>query len=227
MSQSFEHRLLIGARDWAHTAWQDTFYPDDLPVDWCLTYYANEFRVVLVPGARLEGGESDVAQWAADIDAGFSFICETPVGLATAEDARALADRIAPLGERCAGIRVMTSAESLNRPAELDVLLSVLAGRWPISVDLAAPASASIDELLRTYDCGVCWHGPPEPADLQRGRLALAVLPSPQDDLRALRSAVETCLAASTPERAAALVFDGEPPSVQTMEQAGTIADLL
>jgi len=225
MTDTFEHRLLIGSRDWEHVPWQETFYPHDLPADWRLTYYANEFRVVLVPWARLAGGQA--AQWAGDIDAGFGFICESPPGLATPAEAQAFADSLAPLGERCAGIRLLASAESLNRPGELDVLLGVLAARWPTSVDLAQPVSPEIDRLLRAHDCGMCWHGPPQAADLERGRLALAVLPSPQGDLRLLRSVVETCLAASSAGRTAALVFDGEPPDVQTMEQAGTIADLL
>lgn len=225
MTDTSEHRLLIGSRDWEHVSWEDSFYPDDLPADWRLTYYANEFRVVLVPAARLAGGQT--AQWASDIDAGFGFICETPPGLVAPAEAQAFAESVESLGERCVGIRFLASPESLNRPAELDVLLGMLAARWPTSVDLAQPVPPEVDGLLRAHECGVCWHGPPHVADLQRGRLALAVLPSPQEDLRLLRSVVETCLAASSAERTVALVFDGEPPNVQTMEQAGTIADLL
>ena len=41
--------LLLRARDWEHPAWNQEFYPDDLPEDWRLSYYANEFPVVLVP----------------------------------------------------------------------------------------------------------------------------------------------------------------------------------
>lgn len=45
----------VGARGWAC---QD-YYPDDLPEDWQLDYYANEFSVLLVPRARWAGWGSD------------------------------------------------------------------------------------------------------------------------------------------------------------------------
>ncbi len=49
------HVLAVG---WDHPAWQGSFYPDDLPADWRLTYYANE-----VPGVLLfiEGERMDMA----------------------------------------------------------------------------------------------------------------------------------------------------------------------
>lgn len=39
----------LGAYGWKHTGWKGSFYPDDLPEDWQLTYYSNVFSSVLVP----------------------------------------------------------------------------------------------------------------------------------------------------------------------------------
>jgi len=39
----------VGACNWQHNAWSGSFYPEDLPEEWRLTYYANEFHTVLVP----------------------------------------------------------------------------------------------------------------------------------------------------------------------------------
>lgn len=227
MNESFEPRLLIGCRDWEQPAWEQTFYPDDLPADWRLTYYANQFRVVLVPAERLVASGVDPAQWCADTDEGFRFICESPPGLATASAAREFLERITPFGARCVGIRFLVCAELLNRPAELDVILREWGAHYPVSVDLMGAPSEPIDALLRAHCCGRCWHGPPDALDLQRGQLALTVLVAPVPDLRALRAVVEACLAAAAPERTAALIVDAQVSNLETAEQAGTIADLL
>lgn len=41
--------MLLGAYGWMHDSWNGTFYPEDLPQDWQLSYYSNEFNAVLVP----------------------------------------------------------------------------------------------------------------------------------------------------------------------------------
>ncbi|MBT8132926.1 MAG: hypothetical protein KJO03_00355 [Gammaproteobacteria bacterium] len=39
----------VGAYGWLHQHWMNSFYPEDLPADWRLGYYSNEFNTVLVP----------------------------------------------------------------------------------------------------------------------------------------------------------------------------------
>jgi Protein of unknown function DUF72 len=39
----------VGAYGWLHPHWENNFYPEDLPADWRLGYYSNEFNTVLVP----------------------------------------------------------------------------------------------------------------------------------------------------------------------------------
>ena len=43
--------MQLGAYGWAHASWNNTFYPEDLPLDWQLSYYSNEFNTVLVPAS--------------------------------------------------------------------------------------------------------------------------------------------------------------------------------
>lgn len=225
--ETFEHRLLIGCRGWEQPGWAQTFYPDDLPADWRLTYYANQFRVVLVPPERLVASDAALADWVADTDEGFRFVCESPPDLDSVSAARDFLERIRPLGARCAGIRFPVCAELLNRPADLDVILGEWGAHYPISVDPMDTSSEAIDALLRVHRCGRCWHGPPPAAEWDHGRLALTVLAAPVPDLRALRALVEVCLAAATPERTAVLIVDAQASNLETAEQAGTIADLL
>ena len=71
--------LKIGARGWRHQQWLGTYYPDDLPEDWRLTYYANDFQTVLVPKEYWDikkGYELD--EWHEAVGGEFQFYIECP-----------------------------------------------------------------------------------------------------------------------------------------------------
>ena len=71
--------LKIGARGWRHRQWNGLYYPDDLPVEWQLTYYANDFQVVLVPDEYWEKSKGyDLEEWFEAVDEGFRFYLECP-----------------------------------------------------------------------------------------------------------------------------------------------------
>ena len=44
--------IRVGTYGWQWPQWQGRFYPEDLPEDWQLDFYANYFRTVLVPQAN-------------------------------------------------------------------------------------------------------------------------------------------------------------------------------
>ena len=44
--------LQVGTLGWQYESWVGGFYPDDMPEDWWLDYYANHYRVVLVPESQ-------------------------------------------------------------------------------------------------------------------------------------------------------------------------------
>lgn len=67
-------RLRFGAVDWRHPRWDTDYYPDDLPADWQLGYYANELAAVLLePQQWLSAGPEQLAGWAGEVHAGFRF----------------------------------------------------------------------------------------------------------------------------------------------------------
>lgn len=67
----------LGAYGWLHPHWLNTFYPEDLPEDWRLGYYSNEFSTVLVPARYWQGLHVDVCQdWLDDVHPGFQFFIE-------------------------------------------------------------------------------------------------------------------------------------------------------
>lgn len=65
--------IRVGACDWQHTRWQGVFYPDDLPEDWRLSYYANEFSCVLVPENRWRAEDAQLSEWADEVSDDFLF----------------------------------------------------------------------------------------------------------------------------------------------------------
>jgi len=55
----------------------DAFYPDDLPDEWRLAYFANQFRAVLVPRSAWQARPAfDFAEWRSDVHTGFRFFFE-------------------------------------------------------------------------------------------------------------------------------------------------------
>lgn len=71
------HKLIVGARGWDHSGWNDIFYPGDLPEDWRLSYYANEFSGVLVPESVWRAADPGIfAEWCDDVADNFLFFLE-------------------------------------------------------------------------------------------------------------------------------------------------------
>ena len=67
----------VGAYGWLHPHWINSFYPEDLPADWRLGYYSNEFNTVLVPSFYWqEQYLADCAALLDDVHSGFQFFIE-------------------------------------------------------------------------------------------------------------------------------------------------------
>ena len=70
---SADSSVRVGALGWQHAHWQDSFYPVDLPEDWRLSFYANEYSVVLLAESDWNSAEVDFADWIEDVPPGFQF----------------------------------------------------------------------------------------------------------------------------------------------------------
>lgn len=73
--------LDLVTRGWELPGWEGTFYPEDLPADWRLTYFANEFPAVLIPcdlwaAANDAANDIGLRAWSADVHEGFRFYLE-------------------------------------------------------------------------------------------------------------------------------------------------------
>jgi hypothetical protein len=77
-----KHDIRLGAYGWRHKHWLNTFYPEDLPEDWQLTYYANEFNTVLVPADYWRVNEPpDCEHWLDSVHDDFRFFVECHAGM--------------------------------------------------------------------------------------------------------------------------------------------------
>lgn len=69
--------VFIGAANWTHPAWTGGFYPDDLPVDWLLSFYNTRFHAVYLPHSVWQAvPESTWLKWLNDTHADFVFVLE-------------------------------------------------------------------------------------------------------------------------------------------------------
>jgi hypothetical protein len=72
--------IAVAAYGWQGGEWDD-FYPDDLPLEWRLDYYANEFFSVLVPHAEWSVLDDEaLLYWQEEVSDDFTFFWELPAG---------------------------------------------------------------------------------------------------------------------------------------------------
>lgn len=216
----------VAARGWCHEGWRGGFYPDDLPEDWRLAYYGNEFRAVVIPAAHWEIADSlEVERWLEDTPESFIFYLEV-VDLATDWDR--FERLLAPIFPRTGGV--------LLRPPMVDADLSLLlpalegiAGRWPVSLILPESVTPTIvgHALLAEWRIDPCWTvGQGEPlwglGALAVARIAGTFVYTPKQ----WREIIEHSLRAAR-GRTLLMVLEGEPPNVEALHAVSLIGELL
>jgi Protein of unknown function DUF72 len=211
--------LLVAARGWMHPGWRGAFYPPDLPDEWRLDYYANEFRGVLVPFETLrDSSAEDIALWRESVGPGFWFALE----LRATAGVAALLAKCTPLAGRIAAILLRRAGNASFSPASLDSDLRTLR---TIAVAVDAPADdPALLEMLARRGAGLYWPAPS--AHAPRGGSAIGRLQR-NSNLQALRAQIEEFLSYAAGCPHALLVAEGASPDVELMRQAKAIGELL
>ena len=219
-----DYPLLIGACGWSHSNWVADFYPEDLPLDWRLSYYANEFPVVLVTEEEWRLPEADATSWCEESEESFRFVLELTA--TTVEEVQSQLHRAAAVADRCVGSLLRANVNIDVKT--LETLLDKVVAFSPVCVDFAneVPA-ASVIQVLQSRQISWCWHGEGEPAGLNLGCFAVTRITNTDINPRKIRHWVETCLIAGDEQRQMILLFDGEPPDIEAIRQAQIICDLL
>ncbi|MBJ6611296.1 MAG: hypothetical protein JG718_13115 [Candidatus Thiothrix moscowensis] len=78
--------LELAAYGWSPADWQRLFYPEDLPQEWRISYYANEFASVLLPVSVWdELPARQAVLWMAEVRPEFRFFAEITPALLRAD----------------------------------------------------------------------------------------------------------------------------------------------
>ena len=159
MPSTLPQDILIGARGWNHTSWQGPFYPDDLPEDWRLSYYANEFTTVLVPEDEwIDTDKNDIEQWLNDINEEFIFFFEIGFNVLASQAGQeklALLNRMKNQagGLLITGIDEIPSADLLNLRNKLSFTLPINVDFHDSQLDINTQKS-----ILKALNADPCWH---------------------------------------------------------------------
>lgn len=190
--------LVVGARGWEHPRWETQFYPDDLPSDWKLGFYANEFRCVLVPAEEwINADDAVLEQWADDVDADFSLFFELP------DTPQLLPEGLESLGSVLTGFVASTKAEQIWRPVLED---------WPILTPISDGHSVMSCYALRGES---------------RPSLVVFDPGDAGCELVDLRAYIESVLQGVPTTEKVYFIIAGQTPSLETMKNVNIIAELL
>lgn len=196
--------LQIAAVGWDHEHWHEDFYPPDLPPDWRLSYYANEFREVLVPASVwLREHTPDLRQWDEDTAHEFRFYIHVTATLLSRLDWSTVIQRLLSLDEKLGGI-VMD-----RRSAAFGQFAQALNGVYP-EAEIFEDAGELVEGSLR------CWRG-------VEGNLIGRLNGICNTDLKRLRTHIERFV--ETTETESGVIFiEGD---IKVVQDATVIARLL
>ena len=208
--------LELAAYGWDGPVWS-IFYPEDLPQEWRLDYYSNEFTSLVVPADDWAGVSIDeAADWLAEAPEGFHFYWE----IADADGASRLLELASQQGESDGQLAgwVFKSGLMLEHG-----LFEALSGCLPGAAYGQHPVSAVQAEQLAAQGITLCWQ---DEAVLNcRGRGLRVLQISQRPDMRALRRTIEEQHAAGV-ERLL-LLIEPNPQTLSAIRDLQTFTTLL
>ncbi len=206
--------LHAAARGWDFGPWLGRFYPEDLPPEWRLSYYSNEFSAVVVP-PTLSETQAQCVLGALEEGGATRFYLELP--WRAGRGAPALGGRLATQRMGFAG--AMVPCEALPPPG---AVAHLEAGGVPVCLELPGPPDEPLRHIALGRGFSLCWtEGEALHCD---GDWAVSRW-SGGADLRGLRGALERVLA--TNAKRGLLVVDGSPPDLEALRTATTLIGLL
>ncbi len=217
-----DYRILVGAAGWQHAAWQEDFYPEGLPDEWTLGFYGNEFKVILLPAVAWPIDVRAVQRLVQDSGESLAFLCELPLARCRRELLANNQQVLQAFGPRLLGVIL-----PLAGVTALPELAGELAQSHRVCIDAGFTVNQLEAILQQDERLGVCWHGTSDNQELRHGRLTCARIRSEGMTLRNLRNILERLLAVQDPQRYLAVIFEGDPPSIEVMRQAMMLLDLL
>jgi hypothetical protein len=223
------HRVLMGTCGWNHKAWLNNYYSEDLPEDWQLGFYSNEFPVVYMATEEWVNNE-DLFEWTEDVSENFRFVLEISGDILDDEPRFINAvEKATSLNEFLLGLVFQLTPKIYNDTALFEQRLSLIQAAVPICIDAKGIAlSSEFDSLLSKHNISEVWDGKSDKKEsFQRGSLAISHVSGNELDMASLRRVVEHCLSVSNERSVSVLCLDGDPPSLEMLRNADIILSLL
>jgi hypothetical protein len=218
--------IWIGARGWRHESWVGDFYPEDMPHEWWLAYYSNEFDSVLVPWEYLKDAHPDTLQiWIEEANERFAFFIE--LSLSASKDL--VVKVLEALGPRLGGILLndITNQDEITS----DVLaaadwIEIAKAFAPIAVNRKS-FTPSGDLIAQQHQWGCYWRPDAELCHECHGDLGIAEIHCGTiHDPKSLKNILEHCRSMQGPTTIG-LFFDGNAPRIEEMRNAIMILQML
>jgi hypothetical protein len=184
--------------------WERDFFPEDLPEDWRLDYYANEYPGILIPQDVWAEG-LDVEEWIENLSEDFEFHFQVTAGMPD-ESLKRLIQAADALGTRLKGL-LLESRDREGYSTLVDRLAVINSGR-------------KISVMTPYEGLPLCWQ-----PDIQAGTACGPGLIRLERDIppRQLRALIESYAADTVDE--APILFVRAPVAV--LETLKTLLDLM
>ena len=215
---------MIGSLGWQHPVLVEQFYPVDLPEDWQLVFYGNEFPVVMI-SAQVCAALSDTAlsSWEENSSDEFRFILEVAGSVAVDRlQFSSFLQMITPLQGKIAALVLSCEESNLER------ILSATQCQYPRIVDMGdEPPGERTVSLCVNEGVGIVTHAGGDIYPISSTIPVLLRIPDAGSDLKTMRRILEQCLKQTSNQQPVYLIFIAQPPPVEFMEQAKTLLELL
>jgi len=227
-----QNEIIVSARGWSHSSWQGTFYPDDLPEDWRLSYYSNEFSAAVVPAAEWVSLDIvDIERWSEDVSEEFLFYLEIEDPLTDWEQ---IAEIIKPLGSHLGGFLL----RPIEVGADLAIISSNITGASQLaSVSVLLPDGVEPDmagkKLLKQYGVQCSWNvgeGKPDwmDSDYESQLVVVCVAGNKNFTARQWRETIESSMNKSAvQDQTILMVIDSEDPKINDLRTAMMIGEMM
>ncbi len=154
-------RLCVGTSGFSYDAWRGTFYPEDIPADLMLAYYAERFDTVEINNTFYRTPKKSVVEgWAAGVPEGFRFVLKASRRVThvkrlkdVGEETGYVLDAFAAMGERLGAILVQLPPNLRKDVARLDAFLAQVPARFRLAFEFRNPTwhDAEVAERLRAH----------------------------------------------------------------------------
>jgi len=182
-----------------HEAWNDNFYPDDIPLSWRFSYFSNEFSAIYLTHEQwCQAALEDVSAWMEDCSEHFQFLLQIDLRKALDEQAQ---QRIAVLAEQVAAVVFFGSGADIEA-RQRDIVALLPAAQ--IFYDVTDAQGPQVSTVQHVDDAA---------SALSANFIIVDFTPAP----KLLATWLSTLLSR---QQSAALVFCGAKPSVESIRQA-------